>query len=328
MGAEMHAGTPDQLEWLMKFRPSNLPVILHLPRNFLLTEEQSRRRICDFATRFAGRIFGMVIHDHAAMAYQAQDHIAAARKLHSQFQTISQCPMLFVEYAVGLELEAFARFFSEIQQLDHISACIDIGHVGIREARAAYARSHEGEELTDLKSQSFRLPPLMADLEAAVCSGAAAAMGLVEQLAALNKPVHFHLHDGHPLSNFSPFGVSDHLSFLTEIPLNFEHRGCRAAAPMFGPAGLANLVARAVKLLGPRNSSFTLEIHPTFEQRALGDAETLFAHWTDKTNAERMHHWLWVLHQNHHLLRQAILSASPPSAGLVAAELDSKPHVL
>ena len=40
MGAEMHAGTPEELERLLSFRPSEeTPVIVHLPRDFNLAEE-------------------------------------------------------------------------------------------------------------------------------------------------------------------------------------------------------------------------------------------------------------------------------------------------
>ena len=127
----------------------------------------------------------------------------------------------------------------------------------------------------------------MADVEAAVNAGAAAALDVVEAISALKKPVHFHLHDGHPLSTVSPFGVSDHLGFQAEIPLNFEYRGRRAVAPMFGPEGLAKVVSRAVRVHGGHAvCSFTLEIHPTFERLPLGDAAPLFGA-LDRQNERR-----------------------------------------
>ena len=326
MGAEMHADTPEQLGRVVSFRPwEDAPVIVHLARDFNLGEERSRKRISDFAARFAGQVCGLVVHDHAAMAARREDYIAAAWQMDDQLEKISQCPMLFVEYAVGLEPDDFARFFCAIPDLDRISACIDIGHVGLREARAVYGRSHGGEDICGLKLQSARLPAVMADVEAAVSSGSAAVLDLVEKIAALKKPVHFHLHDGHPLSILSPFGVSDHLSFLTEIPLSFEYGCRRAVAPMFGPAGLSKLMARVAALLGPRRSSFTLEIHPTGQRLPLGEAASLFDHWADKTNAEKMNHWLSVLCQNHLLLRQAIQAASPPTDGQGAAGLAPEP---
>jgi hypothetical protein len=79
---------------------------------------------------------------------------------------------------------------------------------------------------------------------------------------------------------------------------------------MFGPEGLAKVASRAVQSMAARGVSFTLEIHPTFERLSLGDAAPLFGHWTDKTNAEQMNHWLGVLIQNHELLQHAIKAAS------------------
>jgi hypothetical protein len=239
------------------------------------------------------------------MAAKIEEYISAAWRLEGQLEKIAQCPMVFVEYAAGLEPADFVRFFTRILDLDRISACVDIGHVGIREARAVYARSHRGEDICALKSQPNWLPAVMADVQAAVASGAVVTLDLVERLAQLKKPLHFHLHDGHPLSTFSPFGVSDHLGFFAEIPLNFEFDGRRAVSPMFGPAGLSKLVGRAVELLGPGRCCFTLEIHPTGERLALDSAASLFNHWTDKTNAEKMNHWLAVLCRNHQCLRQA-----------------------
>src|SRR5436305_461690 len=79
----------------------------------------------------------------------------------------------------------------------------------------------------------------------AVHAAPATVLDVVENLGALGKPVHFHLHDAHPLSTFSPFGVSDHLSFLAEIPLRFDYPGRRSLPLMFGPPGLGRIVAKA-----------------------------------------------------------------------------------
>jgi hypothetical protein len=310
MGAEIHAATPEQLDWSLRFRPwAEAPVVVHLPRDFNLADQQSGNRILEFATRFAGQVDGLVIHDHAAMAARMEDYVAAAWRMEDQLEKIRECPMLFVEYAAGLEPATFARFFSAIRDLERISACIDIGHVGMRAARAAYARMHAGENIDALKSQGPRLLQVMPDVDAAVAEGAAAVLDLVEVISKLKKPMHFHLHDGHPLSTFSPFGVSDHLSFGTLIPLKFEYRGRRAVAPMFDARGLAQLVGATIQKMDLKPVSFTLEIHPTGQRLSLGDAAFLFEHWLDKTNAEQMSHWLGVLGQNHTLLLQAIQEA-------------------
>jgi hypothetical protein len=313
MGAEMHAGTPEQLSHLLSFRPGDdAPVIVHLPRDFNLVDEQSQTRITSLARAAAGRIQGMVLHDNTALASRRDAYVAAAWKMETVFDQIAGCPMLFVEYAAGLEPGAFTGFFSAIRDLEHISACIDIGHVGIAAARAAFARKHGGEDVCALKSAGPKLASRLSDVEAAVKCGTATVLEVIETVSALQKRLHFHLHDGHPLSTFSPFGVSDHLSFFSEIPLSVAYNGHRALPLMFGPEGLKELVARAIQRAGPQRLSFTLEIHPTGERLALGDRASIFERWTDKTNAEKMNHWLSVLARNHELLREAIDSCFKP----------------
>jgi len=300
MGTEIHAAAPEQLAWLLHFRPGKMPqVVVHLPRDFNLLDENSQHQILDLAARGAGQVSGMVLHDQAAMATRRDDYINAAWKLDSQLEKINGCPTLFIEYAAGLEPADFSRFFSSLLDLGTVSACIDIGHVGIRATRVAYAQNHRGEDICALKSQPARFPQLINEIEAAVAAGAIAAFELVEVICALKKPVHFHLHDAHPLSTASPFGVSDHLSFFAEIPIAFEHNSRRAVATMFGPSGLSELVARTLESTASRAVSFTLEIHPTKERLPLGDAAALFEHWHDKTGAEQMNHWLAVLSRNH-----------------------------
>ena len=325
MGTEIHAGNPEQLDWLLHFRPwDDAPVVVHLPRDLNLLDEISQKRILELAARGAGRVSGLVLHDHPSMAARKEDYINSAWKLDAQLEKISKCPTLFIEYAAGLDPADFIRFFSSILDLGAISACIDIGHVGVRAARTAYARNHPGQDVCSLKSQPPQLSKLITDVEAAVACGVDAAFHVIENLCALKRPLHFHLHDAHPLSTVSPFGLSDHLSFFAEIPINFEHEGRRALSPMFGPEGLSKLVARTLDLVGSRPVSFTLEIHPTGERLALGDAAVLFEHWSDKAGAEQMNHWLVVLSHNHELLRQAIQSASPQKSIPASSVADSE----
>lgn len=321
MGAEVHPITPDHLEWLLQFLPAeDLPVIVHLARNFDLAENLSRERIMEFASRFAGRVHGYVIHDHPAMAADARRYVEAAWEIENRLGKVAGGPLLFVEYAAGLAPDDFVRFFAAIQDLDRVSACVDIGHIGIRQAQVSFAQRHPGEDICSLKSNAIRAAQVMEDLEAAVRAGAAAALDLIERIGVFKKPVHLHLHDAHPLSTSSPYGVSDHLSFFAEVPLAFEYRDRRLTSPMFGPGGLSEAVQKARQVGGRRGLSFTLEIHPGPGQLPLGNAEALFGHWTDKSNAERMNRWLSELARNHVLLRQAIQSAGPPVNGLTTAE--------
>ena len=300
LGAEMHGDTPEQLEQQLRFRPApDAPVVVHLPRELNLAEEEGRRRIAEFASRLAGRVCGLVLHDHPDLAARPGPYLHATREMAARLEEIQARPMLFIEYAAGLEPGVFAYFFKEIRGLPRISACIDTGHVGIWQARQTWSQTHPGQDVCSLKSQPPGLLGAMPEVEAAVQSALPAVLDLIGVLGSFGKSVHFHLHDGHPLSTFSPFGVSDHLSFLAEIPLPFAYQGRRFAPLMFGPRGLQRIVAKALEGLAPAPASFTLEIHPTFERLPLGDAAPLFAHWSDKTNAEMMNHWLWTLSRNH-----------------------------
>jgi hypothetical protein len=307
MGTEIHAATPQQLEGIMRFRPTTeLPVVVHLPRHFNLLNEEHQTQIAQLASGFAGRIYGMVMHDHPDLVSRSDDFVRATQMMESRLAAIRGCPLLFVEYAAGLEPRMFARFFESIRDLTHISSCVDIGHVGIQQARAAYSGSHPGEDVCALKNDPSRIPEMILGVETATGAALPAILELIDALGKLHKPVHFHLHDGHPLSNFSPFGVSDHLSFLIDMPLNFEYRGRRSVPLMYGLSGLQQIARRAIQSLGRERLSFTLEIHPGQGQLALGDAAPLFKHWTDKTNAERMNQWLAVLRENHAALLEAL----------------------
>jgi hypothetical protein len=318
MGAEMHAATPQQLVELMRFRPAfvkstaeggpanDLPVIVHLPRHFNLLNEEHRNQIAGMASACAGRIYGMVIHDHSDLVSRSDDFVRAAQAIELIFAQIPACPLLFVEYAAGLEPRMFARFFESIRELTHVSSCIDVGHVGIKQTRNTFASMHPGEDVCALKSLPARIAEKISDVETAVGSALPTVLDLIEALGKISKSVHFHLHDGHPLSTFSPYGVSDHLSFLMEIPLGFEYRGRRSVPLMFGRAGLQQIAKKAMQTIGPDRVSFTLEIHPLAGQLSLGDAAPYFSHWTDKTNAERMNHWLAVLNENHTALLKAL----------------------
>lgn len=310
MGAEVHAMTEDDLRWVLRFRPrQDSPVVLHLPRHFNLPDPQAHEQILRFADGFSSSIYGMVLHDSLDLLDHSDEYLQSAKRMDAELRKHQPGPRLFVEYAVGLEPEKFKTFFSAIADLERVSACIDIGHVSMRAAAVHFAAKHRGRDLRELKSQGPELPGLMSDVEEAVGAGRRAVIDLVSAVGALNKPMHFHLHDGHPLSTFSRFGVADHLSFFTDIPLNFTYKGRNAMGTAFGPKGLGEVIATALGA-GAGELSFTLEIHPTEEQLPLGDAAPLFNRWRDKTNAEKMNHWLAVLVKNHTLLQQCLEAAS------------------
>src|SRR5664279_3368421 len=210
MPAEVYADNPDHLEHLLGFVPEHrtLPVV-HLNRSANLLDVSGRSLVEAFASRFAGRVAGLVVHDKGDM--------------------------------------------------------VD------------------------------RFPEVVDEVQAATGTALPAVLRLTETIGAIGKPVHFHLHDGHPLVP----GLSDHFSFLTRVPVPFPVAGRYALPSMFGPAGLADVLRTAVRACPPGSASFTLEIHQVEGRLPLADATDLFAHWRDLTNAERMNYWLTVLADNH-----------------------------
>ena len=128
-------------------------------------------------------------------------------------------------------------------------------------------------------------------------------------LRGYDKPLHLHLHDGHPLAPRSLFGVADHLGFFAEIPCAVPYKGRPFLPTIYGPLGLQRLV-RALRAQVPaRLLSWTMEIHPRGGRLPLGPAAELFAHWRDLGNAEETNFWLDELLRNCRLL--AAILAQP-----------------
>lgn len=291
LGAEVYADSPEQLDRILGFAPARpcLPVV-HLHRGVDLLQAGGRAVAEAFATRFTGRVWGLVVHDKAAMAGHTDDLIQTLRELGGR----PDRPYLFLEYAAGLEPAWFVEVAERLRDVERTSFCIDVGHVGIRQARNRFSREHPGLDLATLSPQDPRLPDLAGDVQRAVRSALPAVLELTRALGRVGKPLHLHLHDGHPLIR----GLSDHFSFLTQVPVPFRHEGRHALSPMYGPRGLAAIVLAAVEACGDERVSLTLEIHQAEGRLPLRDAAGLFRHWRDLTNAERMNYWLSVLAEN------------------------------
>lgn len=287
LAAETYADSPARLEWILRFTAphSQLPVV-HLSRDVNVLSERGRALVADFAARFTGRVWGLVVHDKSEMAAHTDELVAGLRELGAR---LLGGPYLFVEYAAGLEPAWFVELGERLRDVERVSLCIDVGHIGIRQARDSFARVHPELDLAALTPQDERLPELVADVQSAVGTALPAVLAVTDALGQIGKPLHFHLHDGHPLIP----GLPDHFSFLTQIPIPFAHDGRSSLPSMYGPAGLAEIISAA-----PANASLTLEIHQAEGRLPLGDAAALFTHWRDRTNAERMNYWLAVLAQN------------------------------
>lgn len=303
LGAELYPGSPEQYDQQRAFCPTGRPCTIHLPRGINLLQQDGRSQVMAFAQRAAGRALGLIVHDHLQFAEQRDGAVAAFRDLNRRLSELPDAPLLFVEYAAGLEPDVFAELFEKSLGLRHVSACIDVSHVGIHVCRTSYHRAFPGTDICALKT-SPDLPMRVEAMEAAVRQALPAVLALIKRLASLGRPLHFHLHDGHPLSTLSRYGVSDHLSFLQEIRLPCPHGGRQLTGGMFGPAGLHAIVSTA-RGLATAGLSFMIEVHPQEGRSPLEPHAALFRHWKDVTNAERMNHWLDMLLQNALLVREA-----------------------
>ncbi|MGE5291261.1 MAG: hypothetical protein ACM3ML_29490 [Micromonosporaceae bacterium] len=301
VAAEVYADTPDQLEYVLQFVPSHacLPVV-HLNRGVNVLHERGRAVVREFADRFAGRIAGLVVHDKREMAAQTDRLLAAMRELNAYLCERPDGPLVFLEYAAGLDRGWFVEVAERLQAAERVSCCIDVGHIGIRQASSKFGRSHPGLDLKKLSPADNRLPDLVADIQDAVGSALPHVLDVTRALGRLGKHVHFHLHDGHPLIP----GLRDHFSFLTRLPIPFSYKGRQSLSTMYGPGGLASIVSTAVEACPPQGVSFTVEVHQVEGRLPLADAAWLFPHWRDTTNAERMNYWLSVLSENAMLISQ------------------------
>ncbi len=313
LAAEVYADTPGELEHVLRFVPPHphLPVV-HLNRGLNMLHDQSRAAVGEFADRFAGRIAGLVVHDKREMAEQTDHLLTVMRELDARLCERPDGPVVFLEYAAGLEPGWFVEVAERLQDAERVSCCIDVGHIGIRQASARFARNHPGLSLRDLNPEDGRLPDLAADVQQAAESALADVLDITRSIGLLGKRVHFHLHDGHPLVP----GLADHFSFLTRLPVPFSYQGRRSLRMMYGPSGLASIVSAAIETCRPQRVSLTLEVHQVEGRLPLADASPLFTHWRDTTNAERMNYWLSVLGENALLVSQRIAELSPSAERL------------
>ena len=303
LAAEAYAETPGQLDHVLGYVPPHprLPTV-HLNRGLNLLRERDRGVVEDFAAHFAGRLSGLVVHDQADMATQTGELLAALRDLDTRLAQWPDAPRVFLEYAAGHEPGWFVELAERLKDSGRVSCCVDVGHVGIRQAAARFGRVHPGLGLRSLSAADERLPDLVDDIQDAMAGAAADVLEMIRSIGPLGKHLHFHLHDGHPLIG----GLADHFTFLMRLPVPFSYRGRMSLAPLYGPAGLAAIAAAATDACSLDLLSFTLEIHQVDGRLPLGDAAGLFRHWADTASAEHMNNWLSVMTQNALLLDESL----------------------
>lgn len=299
LGAEVYAHDHRELEWVLGFVPPHAhPPMVHLDRGLNLLREQDRDRVASFARGFAGRVSGLVVHDKGDMAERSDELVSAMAELGREAAAAPGAPLVYLEYAAGHPPAWFVEIAQRVRDVEGVSMCVDVGHIGIREACRSFAEEHDGPDLAALGPADPRTAELVDDVQRAVRRALPVTTEVTRALGEIGKPLHVHLHDGHPLIP----GLSDHHSFFTRVPVPFTFDGRRALHPLYGPAGLAAIAAAVADAAQTAPVSLTLEIHEAPGRLPLDDAADLFHGWRDPTNAERMNQWLAVLAANGLLL--------------------------
>jgi hypothetical protein len=301
LAAEIYAGSPAELEHVLRFAPRReaLPMV-HLSRAIDLLEPGGQRAVRQVVRAAGDRVRGFVVHDRRHMPERMDDLSRVAEELSGELTRAGEA-RLFVEYAAGNRIEDFVAIGRRLAGGGRVGLCIDTGHVGVRAARWAFAarRPDLDLDLIALTAADPRLPALVEDVRAAVAEAAPAVTGLIRDVAAQGAPVHFHLHDGHPLVD----GLADHFGFLGRQPVPFDVDGRRSLPNLYGPGGLRAILQEVVCTLGER-ASITFEIHQGYGRLGLdAEAGALFGHWRDLTTAEQTNAHLAQLAENADLAR-------------------------
>jgi hypothetical protein len=308
MGAEIYPESVDEALFLWRFVPrTSERHLVHLPRHWNVLSEVDRQQVVDFASALRGRARGLVLHDDLGWSERQHELRDRLEQMDRELGKTPGAPPVFLEYAAGLELDTFAALIEAVALLPRISACIDTGHVALFSARQRLEHARPGLDALGLEPDHPALAELLPLLDQTAEEVRGDVASLVERLGRIGKPLHFHLHDGHLLSRhseyFAEYGVRDHVSFRQSIPVPSWVSPSGQLPTLLGETGLRRLLAAAFAHL--ESLSFTLEIHPTRarHRRPLGEHAPLFAEWTNLGRAERMHHWLGVLVEEHAWVR-------------------------
>lgn len=305
IGAEMYPWGPEYLPVVRNFLPDTAVCTIHLAHGLDSTSEMGQEQIFAYARSASGRLRGMVTHDRPSMAADPAATMQALARVDDYLRKVNG-PALYLEYACGLPFAEYLDLVCQFERFEKVGACIDIGHLVIRACRFEYEKEHPGVNVCEIKPDHPDLPALLPGIEAAVERAYEKTLEIVGEIAARRMPLQLHLHNGHPLSTFSRFGVCDHLPFFWSIPLPCEYNGRRSVDCIYTIKRLERLIGVLRRGGCLSRMNFMLEIHPQPGRRPLGEYEYLFHHWEDKRNAEQQNYWLDLLVQNATLLRSLI----------------------
>ena len=180
----------------------------------------------------------------------------------------------------------FVEVGEQLRDVERVSLCIDVGHVGIRQARQAFFGAHPGLDLATLTRRTHGRP---TDRRRAGGrrNRLPTVLEVTRALGRIEKPLDFHLHDGHPL-----IPGSHHFSFPPRSPFHSRTRTEARCLDVWAEADSPRSSRPRPTPVRVERMSLTLEIHQAEGRLPLGDAAGLFHHLRDKTSAERMNHWL------------------------------------
>ncbi len=308
LGFETYAESEADLLSKLRFIPSTTQTcFVHLPRHYKIFSQTDRDRIIEIMSCNHPAFKGSILHDQLDIKDNFEAYISQLKFINSalQQQDISG-RHLFIEYAAGIDPYLFLRMVEALHPFELISCCIDIGHLGLHLAEKYFSLVHADRPLCHYSPDEPGLSDLIEIMDDSLHKAFRASLTIIEKIISFDKNVHFHLHDAHPLSTVSPYGVSDHLGFLDLLPVPFSFQGRNVLTPMFGPSGIDEILSLIFRCGQIGQSSFTLEIHPQEGRIPLKRHAPLFGHWQDLTNAERMNYWLECMIKNAQLVLQII----------------------
>ncbi|MBF0197473.1 MAG: hypothetical protein HQL32_07170 [Planctomycetes bacterium] len=296
IGAEVYAGSPEELRWLLSIQPKNTaPLVVHLPRYLNLLKDEHLETISLFIQAGEHWVYGYVLHDTKELESNPSSYYRALQKVQILLLDAGSTAMFFLEYAAGISIDSFADIFRKAEPLTQVSACVDTGHVGIRQVRKAFNAKNDTLDPCSLTVHSPELQneAIYSLLEESTRTALPHLLTLLVELQSLGKPIHIHLHDGHPLSEYSPYGVSDHLGFFESFSLLSGSKELKLPT-LYGPSGLKKIINALDGNVAKNVNSITLEFHPIVGRHRDLDEEdlVLFQHWDVLDNAKCMNEWL------------------------------------
>ena len=163
-----------------------LPTV-HLNRGLNMLRDRDRDVVEAFAGRFAGRLSGLVVHDQPEMGEQTENLVTALQELDRRLARWPVRPGYSWSMRPGLEPGWFVELAGRLKDADRISCCLDIGHIGVRQAHARFAREHPGLSLQSLSPADERLPGLVHDVQDAVLAAPQDIVAMTRSIGQLGK---------------------------------------------------------------------------------------------------------------------------------------------